>query len=238
MNQAKFAIETVELKRTYRIGSLEVHALRGINMQIGVGQFIALKGRSGSGKTTLLNCIGGLDQPTAGSVRILGEEIAGWNEGKLTTWRRKNVGFIFQSLGLLPVLSAFENVELALRLNGAPAKARHKATVDSLELVGLSKWSDHRPYELSGDQQQRVAIARALVNQPQIIIADEPTGDLDSKTGREVLTLFRGLIRERNITMLMATHDSLADEYVDAVYHLRDGQVGEIDVKEQAALAA
>lgn len=233
MNQAKFAIETVELKRTYRIGSLEVHALRGINMQIGVGQFIALKGRSGSGKTTLLNCIGGLDQPTAGSVRILGEEIAGWNEGKLTTWRRKNVGFIFQSLGLLPVLSAFENVELMLRLNGVTGRERFKRTEETLELVGLTKWSDHRPYELSGGQQQRVAIARALVNQPQIIIADEPTGDLDSKTGREVLTLFRGLIRERNITMLMATHDSLADEYVDAVYHLRDGQVGEIDVKEQ-----
>ena len=126
MNQAKFAIETVELKRTYRIGSLEVHALRGINMQIGVGQFIALKGRSGSGKTTLLNCIGGLDQPTAGSVRILGEEIADWNEGKLTTWRRKNVGFIFQSLGLLPVLSAFENVELMLRLNGVTGRERKK----------------------------------------------------------------------------------------------------------------
>lgn len=237
MKQTVYAIETVELKRIYRLGSQEVHALRGINLQIPVGQFVALKGRSGSGKTTLLNCIGGLDQPSAGSVRILGEEIAGWNEGKLTTWRRKNVGFIFQSLGLLPVLSAFENVELMLRLNGVGTKERIKRTDEVLELVGLTKWSDHRPYELSGGQQQRVAIARALANQPQIIIADEPTGDLDSKTGREVLGLFRGLVRERNITMLMATHDALAEEYVDVVYHLQDGQIGEVDVRQAEAVA-
>ena len=237
MKQTVYAIETVELKRIYRLGSQEVHALRGINLQIPVGQFVALKGRSGSGKTTLLNCIGGLDQPSAGSVRILGEEIAGWNEGKLTTWRRKNVGFIFQSLGLLPVLSAFENVELMLRLNGVGTKERIKRTDEVLELVGLTKWSDHRPYELSGGQQQRVAIARALANQPQIIIADEPTGDLDSKTGREVLGLFRGLVRERNITMLMATHDALAEEYVDVVYHLQDGQIGEVDIRQAEVVA-
>ncbi|MFN8443669.1 MAG: ABC transporter ATP-binding protein [Caldilineaceae bacterium] len=238
MTQTTYAIETVELKRIYRLGSQEVHALRGINLKIPVGQFVALKGRSGSGKTTLLNCIGGLDQPSLGSVRILGEEIAGWNEGKLTTWRRKNVGFIFQSLGLLPVLSAFENVELMLRLNGVGTKERNKRTDEVLELVGLSKWSDHRPYELSGGQQQRVAIARALANHPQIIIADEPTGDLDSKTGREVLGLFRRLVRERNITMLMATHDGLAEEYVDIVYHLQDGQVSDVDVRQQEAVTA
>lgn len=207
MNQAKFAIETVELKRTYRIGSLEVHALRGINMQIGVGQFIALKGRSGSGKTTLLNCIGGLDQPTAGSVRILGEEIAGWNEGKLTTWRRKNVGFIFQSLGLLPVLSAFENVELMLRLNGVTGRERFKRTEETLELVGLTKWSDHRPYELSGGQQQRVAIARALANDPDILVADEPTGSLDSVTADHIFDVFSRLVAERGKTIIMVTHD-------------------------------
>lgn len=238
MTQTTYAIETVELKRIYRLGSQEVHALRGINLKIPIGQFVALKGRSGSGKTTLLNCIGGLDQPSLGSVRILGEEIAGWNEGKLTTWRRKNVGFIFQSLGLLPVLSAFENVELMLRLNGVGIKERNKRTDEVLELVGLSKWSDHRPYELSGGQQQRVAIARALANHPQIIIADEPTGDLDSKTGREVLGLFRRLVRERNITMLMATHDGLAEEYVDIVYHLQDGQVSDVDVRQQEAVTA
>ncbi len=238
MTQKTYAIETVDLKRIYRLGSQEVHALRGINLKIPVGQYVALKGRSGSGKTTLLNCIGGLDQPSIGSVRILGEEIAGWNEGKLTTWRRKNVGFIFQSLGLLPVLSAFENVELKLRLNGVGTKERNKRTDEVLELVGLSKWSDHRPYELSGGQQQRVAIARALANQPQIIIADEPTGDLDSKTGREVLGLFRRLVRERNITMLMATHDGLAEEYVDIVYHLQDGQVSNVDVRQPEAVTA
>ncbi len=233
----ELAIEIVDLRRTYRVGSQEVHALRGINLTIGAGQFVALKGRSGSGKTTLLNCISGLDQATGGNVRIFGQEIGGWSEGKLTAWRRKNVGFIFQSLGLLPVLSAYENVELMLRLNGVGGKERHEQTEHCLELVGLSKWSDHRPYELSGGQQQRVAIARALANQPQLIIADEPTGDLDSKTGREVLGLFQRLVRERKMTMLMATHDGLADEYVDVVYHLKDGQVVEIDEKKPELMA-
>jgi ABC-type lipoprotein export system ATPase subunit len=190
---------------------------------------VAIKGRSGSGKTTLLNCISGLDQPTSGTVRIFGDEIERWSDERRTRWRRQQVGFIFQSLGLLPVLSAYENVDLVLRLNGVKAAARHRASLEALELVGLTKWIDHRPYEMSGGQQQRVAVARALAGNPRLLIADEPTANLDSKTGREILTLFRTIVRERNTTMLMASHDSMAEEYVDRVIYLRDGQVEESD---------
>jgi ABC-type lipoprotein export system ATPase subunit len=221
------AVDAVDLYRIYRRGGQEVQALRGVDLQAEVGQFIAIKGRSGSGKTTLLNCISGLDQPTRGIVRIFDAEIGKWGESKRTKWRRREVGFIFQSLGLLPVLSAYENVELVLRLNGVPAGERHRAAVEALDLVGLSKWIDHRPYEMSGGQQQRVAVARALVNRPRLMIADEPTANLDSKTAREMLALFRTIVRERNATMLMASHDSLADDYVDRVSYLRDGEIAE-----------
>lgn len=222
---SEFIIETEDLWRVYQLGDQEIPALRGINLAIGLGRFIALKGRSGSGKTTLLNCLGGLDKPTKGLVRVFGEEIGKWNEGKLTKWRRHQVGFIFQSLGLLPALSAYENVELMLRMIGMRSDARHKRTLECLEMVGLTKWMDHRPYELSGGQQQRVAVARAIANRPRLILADEPTGELDTKTGREMLMLFRSVVRDQNVTMLMATHDSLVDEHVDQVLHLRDGAV-------------
>jgi putative ABC transport system ATP-binding protein len=218
-------IQTEDLWRVYRLGDLEIPALRGINLTIGQGEYLALKGRSGSGKTTLLNCLGGLDKPNKGKIRIFGEEIAGWSESKLTKWRRHQVGFIFQSLGLLPALSAYENVELMLRMIGMKTNERHKRTMECLDLVGLGKWSDHRPYEMSGGQQQRVAVARALANRPRLILADEPTGELDSKTGREMLGLFKSIVREQNVTMLMATHDSLVDEFVDQVLHLRDGKI-------------
>lgn len=218
-------VETVDLWRVYRLGDQEIPALRGLNLTIGVGELIALKGRSGSGKTTLLNCIGGLDRPTKGSIRIMGEEIGKWNENKLTKWRRHQVGFIFQSLGLLPALSAYENVELMLRMIGVKGAERHKRTVECLDRVGLTKWMDHRPYEMSGGQQQRVAVARALANRPRLILADEPTGELDSKTGQEMMNLFRSVVRDDDVTMLMATHDNAVDEYVDKVLHLRDGRV-------------
>lgn len=227
------AIEIIDLRRTYKSVNQEIHALRGVNLAISVGQFVALKGRSGSGKTTLLNCIGGLDQATGGVVRIFGDEFGKWTDTKRTAWRRQEVGFIFQSLGLLPVLSAYENVELVLRLNHVGARERREMTIEALNMVGLSKWMDHRPYELSGGQQQRVAIARALANRPRLIIADEPTGDLDSKTGAEILGLFQRIIRERNVTMLMATHGILGDQYVDLVYHIKDGVIGEVEKMSQ-----
>jgi ABC-type lipoprotein export system ATPase subunit len=244
-NGAPPIIETEQLWRVYRLGDQEIPALRGVDLSIGQGEYLALKGRSGSGKTTLLNCLGGLDRPTRGVVRVLGEEIGRWSEGKLTKWRRHQVGFIFQSLGLLPALSAYENVELMLRMIGAPAKERHRRTLECLDLVGLTKWMDHRPYEMSGGQQQRVAVARALANSPRLILADEPTGELDSKTGREMLNLFKTIVREQNVTMLMATHDSLVDEFVDQVLHLRDGVIvtaaefaAELDVEPAEAAPA
>jgi putative ABC transport system ATP-binding protein len=219
------AIEAVDVWRAYKVGTREVQALRGIRLQIGVGSLVALKGRSGSGKTTLLNCIGGLDRPTSGVVHVFGSEIAGMNDRQLTRWRRERVGFIFQSFGLLPTISAYENVELALRMAGMGYRARHARTLQCLELVGLSKWLHHRPYEMSGGQQQRVGIARALANRPQLILADEPTGELDSSTAREILVLFQRIVREEHVTMLLASHDPLVDSFVDNVLQMKDGQL-------------
>jgi ABC-type lipoprotein export system ATPase subunit len=219
------AIEAVDVCRVYSVGAREVQALRGVQLQITTGQFVALKGRSGSGKTTLLNCIGGLDRPTSGTVRVFGSEIARMNDRQLTRWRRERVGFIFQSFGLLPTISAYENVELALRMAGMGYKTRHTRTLQCLELVGLSKWLHHRPYEMSGGQQQRVGIARALANRPQLILADEPTGELDSSTAREILTIFQRIAREEHVTMLLASHDPLVDAYVDDVLQMKDGQL-------------
>ncbi|MEM7125219.1 MAG: ABC transporter ATP-binding protein [Chloroflexota bacterium] len=221
----KMVIQTEALWRVYKLGDQEIPALRGVDLNIKSGDFLSLKGRSGSGKTTLLNCLGGLDKPTKGTVRILDQEIGKWNERQLTLWRRHQVGFIFQSLGLLPALSAYENVELMLRMTGTKAKERDRRTLECLGLVGLTKWKDHRPYEMSGGQQQRVAIARALANAPQIIIADEPTGELDTRTATEILGIFQSVVKEQNVTMLMATHDSLSDEFVDRVLRLKDGQI-------------
>ena len=223
-----YAIETVDLWRVYKIGAhIEVPALRGLNLEIGPGHFIALKGRSGSGKTTLLNCLSGLDRPTSGVARVLGHDLAELSDRDLTRWRREQLGFVFQSFGLLPTLSAYENVELMLRIKGVSSRERHNRSMYCLELVGLKKWIDHRPYELSGGQQQRVAIARALANQPSLILADEPTGELDSETAREILGLFRQIVIDENITILMASHDGLVDGYVDMILQLRDGQVVE-----------
>ncbi len=221
-----YAIETEDLWRVYKIGAhIEVPALRGLNLQIEPGHFIALKGRSGSGKTTLLNCLSGLDRPTSGVARVLGHNLMELSDRDLTRWRREQLGFVFQSFGLLPTLSAYENVELMLRIKGLRARERHERSMYCLELVGLKKWIAHRPYELSGGQQQRVAIARALANQPSLILADEPTGELDSETAREILGLFQQIVIDEKITILMASHDGLVDEYVDMILQLRDGQV-------------
>lgn len=218
-------LEALDVWRIYKVGTREVQALRGVRLQIRAGRFVALTGRSGSGKTTLLNCIGGLDRPTSGTVRVFGAEIARLNDRQLTRWRRKRVGFIFQSFGLLPTISAYENVELVLRMAGMGHKERHKRTLQCLDLVGLNKWIHHRPHEMSGGQQQRVGIARALANRPQLILADEPTGELDSGTGREILALFRQIVREEHVTMLLASHDPLVDAYVDDVLRMQDGQL-------------
>jgi len=221
-------IETVNLWRKYKQGTeQEVAALRGVHLEIDAGQFIALKGRSGSGKTTLLNILGGLDRPTEGVVRIFDQDISQLNDKQITIWRRERVGFIFQSFGLTPTFSAYENIELMLRISGKDSRERIERTNFCLDLVGLKNRKDHRPDELSGGQQQRVAIARALANNPKLILADEPTGELDSTTARDILGLFQQIVREENVTLLMASHDQLVDEYVDNVVLLKDGMISD-----------
>jgi ABC-type lipoprotein export system ATPase subunit len=222
------AIETEQLWRVYRSGVQEVSALRGVDLQIKFGSFVTLKGRSGSGKTTLLNCIGGLDRPTSGVVNVFGRNLMELSEDQLTHWRRKQVGFVFQAFGLLPMLSAYENVELMARIAGVRGKERRERTLHCLDLVGLQKQARHRPYEMSGGQQQRVGVARALVNHPQLILADEPTGELDSTTAREILALFRRIVDAEHMTLLVASHDALLDEYADRVLELKDGQITDI----------
>lgn len=219
------AIRVENLARVYRSVAQPVYALRDINLQVDTGCFVAVKGRSGSGKTTLLNCIGGLDQPTAGTVTVYGRSLSDMDDQTLTEWRQREVGFIFQSFGLLAELSAYENVELVLRIAGVPRQQRRPRALQCLEKVGLARWADHRPYEMSGGQQQRVAIARAIANQPHLLLADEATGELDSETAREILALFRTIVKTEGVTILLASHDSLVDEYVDRVLHLEDGRI-------------
>ncbi|HIC90254.1 MAG TPA: ABC transporter ATP-binding protein [Anaerolineae bacterium] len=218
-------VQLVGVTRTYHLGAVEVQALRGIDLEISPGEFTALRGRSGSGKTTLLNVIGGLDRPTSGQVYLDGRRLDELSERELTLVRRHLVGYVFQSFALLPNFSAYENVELMLRLAEVPRRERDERTREVLALVGLEDRMHHRPYELSGGQQQRVAIAKALANRPQLILADEPTGELDSATGRQILSLFRRIVEEQQITVIVATHDPVADEYVQRVLYLQDGQL-------------
>jgi len=212
--------------RVFRVGAQEVHALRGVDLAVARGQFVALRGRSGSGKTTLLNLIGGLDRPTSGEVYLNGHPLNRMSGRQLTLLRRRQIGFVFQSFALMPTFSAFENVELLLRIAGVKRRERAQRARDSLRLVGLARWMDHRPDEMSGGQQQRVAIARALATRPDLILADEPTGELDTTTGRQIFALLRQIVETEDITVLTATHDPLIDEYADVVHDLQDGRIG------------
>lgn len=223
-------IRTEDLVRTYHSRGREVRALRGLSLEVPLGEYVAIQGRSGSGKTTLINCIGGLDRPTSGEVFFKGRPIAQLSEREITRLRRVEYSFVFQSFALLPTFSAYENVELPLRIQGLPRRERRDRTMRSLAVVGLSKWAKHRPYEMSGGQQQRVAVARALVTRPEAILADEPTGELDSTTGRQIMSLFQKISIEENVTVLMVTHDRIVEEYASLVYHLGDGVI--LDVVE------
>jgi len=218
-------IEIKEVTRIYRVGTREVPALQGVNLKIALGVIVALRGRSGSGKTTLLNCIGGLDRPTHGEVWLNGREISRLSEQKRVALRRHQIGFVFQSHALMPTYSARENVDLMLRLTGMGRKERQQRGEAVLKMVGLGKWLDHRPYELSGGQQQRVAIARALAPRPSLILADEPTGELDTATGRQILQLFHHIAKQEGTTVLLASHDLAVDAFADEVYHLQDGRI-------------
>ncbi len=211
--------------RTFGTGPAAVHALRGVSLTIERGQLVALSGRSGSGKTTLLNIIGGLDRPDTGTVRIDGRDVAAMGERERTLMRRASVAFIFQSFGLIPILSAAENVGIPLRIAGTDPQEREDRVRTMLDIVGLGEHARQRPGELSGGQQQRVAIARALAGRPQLLIADEPTGQLDSETGRQIMRLIRTVVRTEGVTALVATHDPAFLDIADVWLRLEDGQI-------------
>ena len=220
------AISVEQISRSYTVGGERVHALRDVSLTVPRGGFIALMGRSGSGKTTLLNMIGGLDRPTTGRIALFEHELGGLNQEQLTVLRREQIGFVFQSFALLPILSAWENVEMPLRIAGVRSGRERRARAEAaLALVGLERWATHRPAEMSGGQQQRVAIARALVARPQLLLADEPTGELDSTTGQAILKLLLEIIRSEGVTLVMATHDRSVVNVADRMYEMRDGQL-------------
>jgi putative ABC transport system ATP-binding protein len=218
-------IQVQNVFKSYRRDSLEIPVLRAINLEIAEGEFIAFMGPSGSGKTTLLNLIAGIDKPTSGRILIASTDVTELSETDLAVWRSRNVGFIFQFYNLIPVLTALENVELPLILTPLGKKARRAHAETALEVVGLSDRMHHYPRQLSGGQEQRVAIARAIATDPAILVADEPTGDLDKTSAEEVLDLMERLNRELNKTILMVTHDPRAAERARAVRHLEKGEL-------------
>jgi len=218
-------VQVTDLARTYGRGAQAVQALAGVNLTVARGSLVALMGRSGSGKTTLLNCIGGLDRPTAGEVMVLGRSLTALTDRERTRLRRECIGFVFQSFALLPTYSAAENVDIMLRLAGVRARARQARVAACLELVGLTGHAHHRPAELSGGQQQRVAIARAIALEPPLLLADEPTGELDSATGKQIFALFRQLVDEQGITVILATHNPDIIEYATQIHELSDGRL-------------
>jgi putative ABC transport system ATP-binding protein len=226
-------VETSGVTREFPMGETIVRALRGIDLRVVRGQLVAIKGRSGSGKTTLLNLIGGLDRPTAGQVYFDGAEVSSMDENDLIDLRRNKIGFIFQAFGLIPILSAAENVEIPLRLANARVAQREERVRVLLELVGLGERAGHRPHELSGGEQQRVAIARALANAPELLLADEPTGQLDSQTGRTIMQLIRALVHSEGVTAIVATHDPVLIDLADRLIELSDGHI----ISDTAAVA-
>ena len=231
-------IQVSNLVKTYHTGEVEVQALRGINIDVPAGEMLAIMGPSGCGKTTFLNCVSGIDDVTSGNVVIEGTDLASLNDDRKTEYRAKRMGFIFQFYNLLPVLSAVENVELPLLVSGtAPAEARRRAAA-MLERVGLGAWSGHKPAQLSGGQRQRVTIARALVNDPAIIWADEPTGDLDSHTADDIMSLMQQLNRDQGQTFVIVTHDPGIAERCHRIVHMRDGLIECEEVPAGAGAAA
>ncbi len=224
------AILADNVGRVYATDSGDVHALKQIDFSIAKGSFVALKGRSGSGKTTLLNCLGGLDTPTSGTIDIFGVTVSEMSDVQRTRWRREQVGFIFQQMGLLPSFSCYENLDVMARLGNVPRRERRDTILRNLERVGLIDYVHHRPYEMSGGQQQRIAIARALVASPKLVLADEPTSELDSETTHSILSLFREIVQTQSLTILVTSHDPIVDEYVDDILRLRDGEVEGVSV--------
>ncbi|MEM2727312.1 MAG: ABC transporter ATP-binding protein [Archaeoglobaceae archaeon] len=218
-------IELIDVFKTYKTEFYEVHALNGITMNVRKGEFVAIMGPSGSGKSTLLHLIGCLDKPTKGEVIINGTETSKLSDGELTKLRRDSIGFIFQQYNLVSTLTALENVELPMIFKGISKEERRQRAMDLLRQVGIEDIADRKPKEISGGQQQRVAIARALANSPAILLCDEPTGNLDSKTGRQVMDIIKKMNKERAVTVILVTHDFSLADYADRIVRLRDGRI-------------
>ena len=218
-------ITAINVSRKFGTGDTAVTAVKDVNLQVKQGEFLAITGRSGSGKTTLLNLLGGLDQPTHGQILLQNRDLSDMSDPEMVKLRRQNIGFIFQSFGLLPLLSAYENVELPLHIRGYSWRDRRTLAHETLELVGLSGRTSHRPYELSGGEQQRVAIARALAPNPQIVFADEPTGELDTATGISISNILKNISSERAVTVIVATHDPVISQISDRVIDIMDGEI-------------
>jgi putative ABC transport system ATP-binding protein len=217
-------IKTEELAKIYEMGAEQVHALRGVNLEIRKGEYVAIMGPSGSGKSTLMNLIGCLDSPTSGKYWLAGRLVSDLDDDELAYIRNKEIGFVFQTFNLLPRATALHNVELPLIYNGTPAEERIEKAKKALERVDLTDRMTHKPNELSGGQRQRVAVARALVNNPSIVLADEPTGNLDSKTGEEIMALFENLHRQGN-TIILVTHENDIAQHAHRIIHIRDGRI-------------
>ena len=218
-------IKAINISRKFGTGDAAVTAVKDVNLKVKQGEFLAITGRSGSGKTTLLNLLGGLDQPTHGQILLQNRDLSDMSDPEMVKLRRQNIGFIFQSFGLLPLLSAYENVELPLHIRGYSWRDRRTLAHETLELVGLSGRTSHRPYELSGGEQQRVAIARALAPNPQIVFADEPTGELDTATGISISNILKNISSERAVTVIVATHDPVISQISDRVIDIMDGEI-------------
>lgn len=231
MKQAEPVIEVKNLYKIYRVGETKVRALNGVDFTINRGDFCSIVGTSGSGKSTLLNMMAGLEKPTKGEILIAGEHIENKTENQLVAFRREHIGFIFQSFNLLGTMNAIENVALPLTFQGMDKKLRNQKAEEMLELVGLTKHKMHKPNQMSGGQQQRVGVARALVVEPEIIFADEPTGNLDSNTSVEVMNLMKKVVREKNQTLVMVTHDNYLAGFADIIFHIKDGKIVQIEDK-------
>src|SRR6201993_4938023 len=235
-SNGKSLIKVRDLDKTYKRAGEEIHVLQGLNLDVDQGEFVAFMGPSGSGKTTLLNLLGGLDVPTRGSITVAGDEITNMSASRLTEWRARHVGFIFQMYNLIPVLTAFQNVELPLLLTKLSKAERRQHVETALSVVGLADRMNHFPRQLSGGQEQRVTIARAVVSDPTFLLCDEPTGDLDRKSADEIMALIEALVKEYGKTVLMVTHDPVVARRADTTLHLDKGVL--VESGEQQVVAA
>lgn len=226
-------IETNNLQKHYQVGENSVHAVDGVDLTVREGEFVCISGRSGSGKSTLLSLLAGLESPTDGEVKLLGEHLERMNEKERGRFRREHIGFIFQAYNLLPQFNSWENVAIPLEIRGIPLQERKAKAMEALDMVGLLDHAEHRPTELSGGQQQRISIARAIITRPGIVFADEPTGNLDSRTGTEVMKLLTDLFRRWGTTFLVVSHDEDMNRYTDREIRLKDGKIEKIVLREE-----